>query len=369
MIFIYKELDKKEKVNRQKEITKVFLKLGSLAFGGPAAHIAMMEDEIVQKRKWVSRDKFMDFMGTTNLIPGPNSTEIAILLGFERGGILGLFNAGISFILPAMLIILLFAKIYSSYGSIPQVEAILYGIKPVIMAVILQALYRLGKSVLKNKSSIIFALLISCFYLLGIKEIPLLFIAGLIMTIILNSGRIKDQFFSISLPLIFFTFLKIGSVLYGSGYVLLAFLEAEFIKKFGVLTYQQALDAIAIGQFTPGPVFTTATFIGYLLQGMPGAILATVGIFLPAFLIVIILNPIIPKLRESKWVGAALDGINIASLVLMAMVSIKLGLSSIMDILTIIIFIGSLYVIIKSKINSAFIILTGGIIGWISSII
>lgn len=369
MIFIYKELDKKEKINRQKEITKVFLKLGALAFGGPAAHIAMMDDEIVQKRKWLSREKFMDFMGTTNLIPGPNSTEIAILLGFERGGIVGLFNAGFSFILPAMLIVLIFARAYVIYGDIPQVESVLYGIKPVIMAIIIQALYRLGKSVIKNKQSLIYAILIGGLYLLGIKEIPLLFVSGLIMTIVLNKDRIKNKFFSISLPMIFLIFLKIGSVLYGSGYVLLAFLESEFVEKLGALTYQQILDAVAIGQFTPGPVFTTATFIGYIMQGVPGAILATLGIFLPAFLIVLILNPIIPKLRESIWVSSALDGINIASLVLMAMVSIKLGLSSVIDILTIAIFIGSLYVIIKFKINSAFIIIIGGVIGWLSSII
>lgn len=366
---IYKNLDKKEKTNRQIEISKTFVKLGTFAFGGPAAHIAMMDEEIVQKRKWVSREKFLDLMGTTNLIPGPNSTEIAILLGFERGGLLGLFNAGISFILPAMVIILIFARTYVIYGNVPQVEAILYGIKPVIIAVIIQALYRLSKSVLKNKQSIIFALVISGLYLLGIDEIPLLFIAGLIMAIILNRERIKNRLFSISLPMVFLTFLKIGSVLYGSGYVLLAFLEAEFIRKLGVLNYQEIIDSVAIGQFTPGPVFTTATFIGYLLKGIPGAILATMGIFLPAFLIVLIINPIIPRLRKSTWIAAALDGINLASLVLMGIVSIKLGLSSVVDILTAIIFISSLYTIIKLKINSAFVIIIGGAIGWISSIL
>lgn len=365
----YSSLSKEEKLKRQKEITMVFLKLGILAFGGPAAHISMMDEEIVQKRKWLTRDKFMDFIGTTNLIPGPNSTEIGLLVGFERGGILGLLNAGISFILPAMIIILLFARAYVLYGSVPQVEAVLYGIKPVIMAIVLQALFRLGRSAIKNKLQLLFALGIGGLYLLGIKEIPLLMIAGILMSVILNMDRLRDKFLSFSLPLIFLTFLKIGSVLYGSGYVLLAFLEAEFIKKYNVLTYRQILDSIAIGQFTPGPVFTTATFIGYLLEGTLGAILATIGIFLPAFLIVLILNPIIPKLRESKWIGNALDGINIASLILMAIVSIKLGITSIIDILTVVIFISSLFTIIKLRINSAWVIIAGGIIGLISSII
>jgi len=360
----YKSLTKAEKKDRQKEIVKVFLKLGAIAFGGPAAHISMMDEEIIEKRKWISREKFIDFMGATNLIPGPNSTEMVIYLGLQRGGILGLFSAGISFILPAMIIIMIFGFFYLEYGSIPQVTSILNGIKPVIIAIVIQALYRLGKSLIKNRLSLVFGLVVGGIYLLGISEIPLLFIAGFIMMMIKNRDRIKDRFFSISLPLIFFTFLKIGSVLYGSGYVLLAFLEAEFVEKLQVLTMTQIIDAVAIGQFTPGPVFTTATFIGYLLNGFLGAILATIGIFLPAFLLVLILNPVMDRIRSSTWIGGFLDGINIASLVLMFSVSIRLTTSSIYDGITFLIFIASYFFITKLKINSVWCILGGGLLGW-----
>ncbi|MDU5081695.1 chromate transporter [uncultured Tissierella sp.] len=368
----YKDLNRTDKIERQKEIVKVFLKLGSLAFGGPAAHIAMMEEEIIDKRKWITREKFMDLIGATNLIPGPNSTELAIHLGYERGGLLGLLLAGTFFIFPAMVIVLLFAITYVKYGSIPQVGSILYGMKPVIMAIILQALYRLGKSVIKNKISLVLGLFTIAVYLLGIKEIPLLFISGIIMMIMQNKEKLKNRMFGIGilpLYLVFFIFLKIGSVLYGSGYVLLAFLEAEFVEKLGLLTNQQLLDAVAVGQFTPGPVFTTATFTGYLLRGIPGAILGTIGIFLPSFILVWALNPLIPKLRSSSWISGMLDGINIASLALMATVSFKLGISSLTDGLAIIIFIVSLFSLIKFKINSAWIIVAGGLVGWISSLI
>ncbi len=361
----YKSLNKEEKLARQKEITKTFFKLGTLAFGGPAAHISMMDEEIIEKRKWISRDKFIDFMGATNLIPGPNSTEMVIYLGLQRGGVLGLFNAGVSFILPAMAIVMIFGFFYLEYGSIPQVASILKGIKPVIIAIVIQALYRLGKSLIKDKFTLIFGLLVGGIYILGISEIPLLFIAGLIMMLIKNRNRIKNKYFSISLPMIFLVFLKIGSVLYGSGYVLLAFLEAEFVKKLGVLTTTQIIDAVAIGQFTPGPVFTTATFIGYLINGFPGAILATIGIFLPAFLLVLILNPIMDKVRKSVWISGLLDGINIASLVLMFAVTIKLAKSSIVNISTFLIFAVSYFLIVKLKINSAWVIIGGGFIGWI----
>ncbi len=368
----YKNLDRSHKIERQKEIVKVFLKLGSLAFGGPAAHIAMMEEEIINKRKWITREKFMDLIGATNLIPGPNSTELAIHLGYERGGLLGLLLAGTFFIFPAMAIVLFFAITYVKYGSIPEVGSVLYGMKPVIMAIILQALYRLGKSVIKNKTSLVLGLFIIAVYFLGIKEIPLLFIAGVIMMTIQNREKIKNKIFGIGilpLYLIFFTFLKIGSVLYGSGYVLLAFLEAEFVENLGFLTNQQLLDAVAVGQFTPGPVFTTATFIGYLLRGIPGAILATIGIFLPSFILVWALNPLIPRLRNSSWISGILDGVNIASLALMATVSLKLGISSLTDGLAVIIFIISLFSLIKFKINSAWVIMAGGIVGWISSLV
>lgn len=362
----YNSLTKEEKMKRQKEIVKVFFKLGFIAFGGPAAHISLMDEEIIEKRKWINREKFVDFIGASNLIPGPNSTEMVIYLGSQRGGNLGLFLAGISFIIPAMLISLVFAYFYKNYGSIPQVSSVLDGIKPAIIAVVVQALYRLGKSILKNKFSLIFALITLGIYLLGIGEIPLLLISGLIMLIIKSANRIKDKFFSISLSMIFLLFLKIGLVLYGSGYVLLAFLEAEFVEKLGVLTTSQIIDAVAIGQFKPGPVFATATFVGYLLHGIPGAILATIGIFLPAFILVLILNPIMHKLRSSKILSSMLDGVNIGSFVLMLIVSLKLGIASINNWITALIFIGSYFVITKLRINSVWAIIAGGVIGWIA---
>ncbi len=368
----YADLNKDEKKTRLFEVFKVFLKLGTTAFGGPAAHIGMMDAEVIEKRNWISRDKFIDLIGATNLIPGPNSTELAIFLGFERGGILGLLIAGVSFIFPAMIIILLFAVIYVEFGTIPQVSSVLYGIKPIIMAIIIQALYRLGKNVIKNKTSIILALGIFGLYYLGIREIPLLLISAVLMLFIKNVNRIKDKFFSVAmipLSLVFFIFLKIGAVLYGSGYVLLAFLEAEFIDKYGLLTMEQLLDAVAIGQFTPGPVFTSATFIGYVLRGFPGAILATIGIFIPSFIVVWALNPVIPKLRQSKIMSAMLDGVNIGSLVLMTAVSLKLGVASLVDPVTIIMFVISFLILMKYKVNSAWLIIAGGVIGWISSLI
>lgn len=368
----YKDLNKSEKIERQKEIGRVFLKLGTLAFGGPAAHIAMMDEEIIQKRKWISRDKFMDLIGATNLIPGPNSTELAIHLGFERGGSLGLLIGGSAFVIPAMIIVLFFAFIYVRFGDIPQVGSILYGMKPVIIVIILNALYRLGKSVIKGKLYFLMGISIIGIYLLGTGEIPLLALSGISMMLIKNRGKIKRKFFVVSplsLITMFLIFLKIASVLYGSGYVLLAFLEAEFVDKLGILTNQQLVDAIAVGQFTPGPVFTTVTFIGYLLKGFPGAIVATVAIFIPSFLLVWLLNPIIPKLRKSPWLSGILDGVNIGSLALMAVVTMKLGVSSIIDLLTIIIFIVSTFTLIKLKINPPWIIVLGGIVGFLSSIV
>lgn len=360
----YKDLSKKEKLSRHKEIFKVFLKLGFIAFGGPAAHISMMDDEIIEKRKWISRQKFVDFIGVSSLIPGPNSTEMVMYLGGQRGGVLGLFNAGISFITPAMIITLIFGYLYSVYGSIPQVSSILDGVKPVTIAIVIKALYRLSKTVIKDKFAIIFAVLIFGIYLLGISEIPLLFLSGIIIMLIKNNDRIKNRFFSISGPLIFLIFLKIGAVLYGSGYVLLAFLEAEFVEKLGVLTTGQIIDAIAIGQLKPGPIFTTTTFVGYLLSGTSGAILATAGIFLPSFLIVLVLGSLIEKVRDSAWIAGLLDGINIASLVLMIAVSITLATESIVSIPTFLIFAISYLLITKFKVNAVWVIILGGIIGW-----
>lgn len=383
-------LSKEDQKNRLKEISAVFFKLGTTAFGGPAAHIAMMDDEIVKKRKWLEKDKFLDLLGATNLIPGPNSTELAIHLGYERGGWLGLILAGTCFIVPAMLIVLVFAMMYVKYGSLPEVSNILYGIKPVIIAIVLQALIRLGQSAIKNKTLGVIGVAVITLSFLGMNEILLLAIAGISMMLISNVKKFNNnklfsfapillpfgalapnliQVKSMSIVSIFLTFLKIGSVLYGSGYVLLAFLEADFVERLGILTSQQILDAVAVGQFTPGPVFTTATFIGYLIQGTPGAILATIGIFLPAFVLVGLLNPIIPKLRSSKLIASVLDGVNVASWGLMAVVSWKLGISAVVDIPTTLLALASLVVVFKFKINSAWLVLSGGTIGFLLSLI
>lgn len=350
--------------NVKLEIFKVFAKLGIFAFGGPAAHVAMMEDEIVTKRKWMTKERFIDMYGFTSLIPGPNSTEMAILMGYHRGGMIGLIIAGLSFILPAVLIVLAFAFIYVNYGSIPVVAGLFDGVKPVILAIVLQALYRLSKSVLSSfeKGLIFVAILALSFF--GFSEIPLILIGASIYFIIKKLPKNKSFVVEpMSWFLVFLVFLKIGSVLYGSGYVLLSFLETEFVLRYGAITSQTLLDAVAVGQFTPGPVFTTATFIGYVIAGFPGAIAATIGIFLPSFLLVGFVFPWFEKLRKNPILSIVLDGVNVASIALMAAVTIKLGIATIVSWQSVIIFFVSAGLLIKTKINSTWLILAGAIIG------
>jgi chromate transporter len=344
----------------------------------------MMHDEIVKRRKWLSDQQFLDLLGATNLIPGPNSTEMAIHIGYLRAGWPGLITAGACFIAPAMLIVIVLAAIYAKYGTTPQVEWLLYGIKPVVIAIIIQALWSLGQKAIKGWLTGIITAAVLALYFLGVNEIALLFGGGLIVMLALNYKRLRSQAAAyllpvggltilaqaltpFSLPLMFFTFLKIGSVLYGSGYVLLAFLRADFVVKFGWLTDQQLLDAIAIGQVTPGPVLTTATFIGYLLGGTPAAILATVGIFLPAFVFVAITNPWIPRMRHSAWFSGLLDGVNASSLGLMAGVTWQLGRSSLVDPLTAAIAVVSLVLLMRFKVNSTWLIAGGALIGLLSA--
>lgn len=386
-----KALPLPERHRRYREIATVFLHLGIVAFGGPAAHIAMMEEELVQKRKWVAREQFMDFLGATNLIPGPNSTEMALHLGFTRGGLAGLVISGVCFILPAALSVLVLAVLYARHGQVRELTGVMDGIKPVVMAVILQALLRLGKTVIKGPLALGAAVLAVGLNLLGISEIPLLLLAGAIVMLVENRSHLSGRLAAVPLmsPLVppaaglsmgtsaasigtaglFFTFFKIGSFLYGSGYVLLAFLESEFVTRLGVLTNQQLLDAVAVGQFTPGPVFTTATFIGYLLGGYGGATAATAGIFLPSFVLVFFLNPIIPRLRASKWFSAALDGVNAASLALMAVVSVKLGISSVTGWFTAALAALSLLALLRFRINSFYLILAGGLLGFLYQLV
>jgi len=348
-----------------REIMLVFLKLGLFAFGGPAAHIAMMEDELVTKRKWVTKEKFIDMLGFTNLIPGPNSTEMAILLGHARGGKKGLFIAGISFIFPAMLIVLGFAIIYKSYGNILYVASIFDAIKPVILAIVIQALFRLSKTTLSTFEAIVIFVIVLGLSILGVSEIPLLFGSAGLMYLYkrIQEKNLVAVVEPISLLTLFLIFLKIGSVLYGSGYVLLAFLRTEFVTNLGLLTNSQLIDAVAVGQFTPGPVFSTATFIGYLLADLPGALLATVGIFAPSFLIIWLLHPLIDKMRASKHVKHLLNGVNAAAIALMAAVTIELGIASITSILYGFIFAISAFLLIRFKVNATYLIAAGGLIG------
>lgn len=350
--------------NVKLEIFKVFAKLGIFAFGGPAAHVAMMEDEIVTKRKWMSKERFIDMYGFTSLIPGPNSTEMAILMGYHRGGMIGLIIAGVSFILPAVLIVLALAFVYVNYGSLPLVAGLFDGVKPVILAIVLQALYRLSKSVLSSFEKVLIFIAVLALSFFGFSEIPLILIGASIYFIIKKMPKNKTFVVEpMSWFLVFLVFLKIGSVLYGSGYVLLSFLETEFVIRYGAMTSQTLLDAVAVGQFTPGPVFTTATFVGYVIAGFPGAIAATIGIFLPSFLLVGLVFPWFEKLRKNPILSIVLDGVNVASIALMAAVTIKLGIATLIGWQSIIIFIVSAVLLIKTKINSTWLILAGSIIG------
>ena len=363
------------------EVAALFLKLGLTAFGGPAAHIAMLHDEVVRRRKWLDDQQFLDLVGATNLIPGPNSTEMAIHVGFLRAGWVGLIAGGVCFILPAMLIVMVLAGVYVRLGSTPEVSGLLYGIKPVVIAIIAKALLDLGKKAVKSSLMGVVGFLVLALYLSGINEITLLFTGGLAVMLAQNLRRLKRPdvagllapLAGLSLPaltatpfslsLLFFTFLKIGAVLYGSGYVLLAFLRADFVTRLGWLTDQQLIDAIAIGQVTPGPVFTTATFIGFVLGGVPAAVLATVGIFLPSFIFVAISNPVIPRLRNSPWASGLLDGINVASLGLMAAVTWQLGRASLIDLLTTVMALASFGLLIRFKVNSTWLIAGAAMIG------
>jgi chromate transporter len=358
-----------------REVIALFLRLGFTAFGGPAAHIAMFRDEVVTRRGWMTDQEFLDLLGATNLIPGPNSTEMAIHIGYARAGWRGLIAAGLCFILPAALIVLALAMLYVQYGSTPAAEWLLYGIKPVIIAVILQAIWGLMGKAAKTIPLALIGFAVLVLYMLGAPEIPLMFGAALLVMLLRNllpsigslvimlPPLFVQAAAPVSMGTLFLTFLKIGSVLYGSGYVLLAFLRTDFVEGLGWLTTQQLLDAVAIGQFTPGPLFTTATFIGYLMGGIPGAILGTLGIFLPSFIFVFITHPYVARMRQSPWLGALLDGVNVAALALMAGVTLELAQSALIDGVTIMLAIVTAVLLIRFKINSTWLILGGAIVG------
>jgi chromate transporter len=377
----YQNLTPTQRQQRFKEITSVFLKLGLISFGGPAAHIAMMDDEVVKRRGWMTRDKLLDLLGVTSLIPGPSSTQLAIYIGYERARFWGVVLAGTSFILPAMLIVWGLAALYVRYQTLPQVNWLLYGIKPVIIVIVVQALWKLGQKAVKDVWTAIAALCVIIGFALGANELLLLLLAGLGVTLLKNipkgGGReIPIVLFpsmlavakptmiaSVSWVKVFLFFLKIGSVLYGGGYVLLAFLQRDLVERSHWLTSQQLLDAVAIGQVTPGPLFTTATFVGYLLAGNEGAIAGTLGIFLPSFILVLAIGPWVAKIRSSAWAGGFLDGVNAASVGLMAVVTYTLGRAAIVDWVAIAIALLSSIAIFRFKLAAIWLILAGGSVG------
>lgn len=394
------------------ELALLFLKLGTIAFGGPAAHIAMMEDEVVRRRRWLTREQFLDYLGATNLIPGPNSTELAIHIGHARAGWRGLLIAGASFILPAALIVATVAWAYMKFGTLPQGEAILHGVKPVVIAVVLQAIWRLGRSAVKSPMLAAVAAAATVAAALGVNELVILAGAGGAMALARSSstwgaaGNARGVVAApvvasaagwsgpvgagggatsatpvalaaatgvavggtFTLPALFAVFAKIGAVLFGSGYVLLAFMRADLVERLHWLSERQLLDAVAVGQVTPGPVFTTATFVGYVLGGVPGAVVATVGIFLPAFVFVALSGPLVPRLRRSPAAGAVLDGVNAGSLALMAVVTWQLAHTALADRLSVSLAVLSVLLLLWRRVNSAWLVIGGALAGVVASL-
>ncbi|HBZ01945.1 MAG TPA: chromate transporter [candidate division Zixibacteria bacterium] len=369
------------------ELAKLFLRLGATAFGGPAAHIGMMHDEVVKRRKWMSDEQFLDLIGATNLIPGPNSTEMAMHIGFLKAGWRGLLIGGLSFMMPAVLIVLLFAWAYVRFGSTPQASWLLYGVKPIVIAIIIQALWNLGKKAINSRLLAAVGIGVISLYFLGINEIALLLFGGIAVMLAKNWRLLKGKAAALltipscglmavsQIPVNFsligltLNMLKIGAVWYGSGYVLLAFLRADFVERLHWLTDQQLINAVAIGQITPGPIFTAATFIGYILGGFSGATLATFAICLPSFVFVAISNPLIPRIRKSKFAGSLLDGVNVAALGLMAAVTWQLGRASLVDPFTICLGVVALFLLFRYRLNSVWVVMGGASAGLIWSLL
>jgi chromate transporter len=382
--------------NRLTQVAKLFLKLGITGFGGPVAHIAMIEDEVVKRRQWLTQEHFLDLLGVTNLIPGPNSTEMAIHIGYIYAGWLGLIVAGVCFIFPAVLITGLFAYLYVNYGTLPQVLPLLYGIKPVVLAIIINAIWGLGKKAVKTRKLLVIAIAVGLItWFAKVNEVMALLLGGILGMIWLRSGNqinlmiiglTTSTFLQttatvntainnhVSVPLwqLGLFFLKVGSVLFGGGYLLIAFLQGGLVEEFGWLTQQQLLDAIAIGQFTPGLVLSTATFIGYIIAGFPGAIVATLGIFFPSFLLVAALNPFMNPIRNSSWTRPFLDAVNVSAVALMVLTTIQLGIATLIlpkansiDLLGLAIAVIATILVIRYHINTAYLILGGSIIGYL----
>jgi chromate transporter len=367
-------MEKRIERGRLRELVLLFTKLGIVGFGGPAAHIALMHDEVVVRREWMDEQHFLDLVGATNLIPGPNSTELAIHIGRERAGWKGLVVAGTAFILPAMLIVLALAWLYVRFGSQPSAEAVLYGIAPVVIAIIAQAVWQLGRKAARGPALLVISIAVFALYLAGVNELLLLAAAALLAgsthvrrpsagLIVAFPPVLAAAGGTVSLTGLFLLFLKFGSVVFGSGYVLFAFLRGDLVTRLGWITSEQLIDAISIGQLTPGPVFTTATFIGYLVAGFPGALIATAGIFTPSFIFVSILNPLMTKIRARPALGAALDGLNAAAIGLMAGVMVQFARVALIDWLTIALVVVATFVIIRWRPNAAWLILAGAGIG------
>ncbi len=369
---------------RLRELAVLFLKLGTVGFGGPAAHVAMMEEEVVRRRGWMTRERFLDLWGATFLIPGPNSTEMAIHIGHERAGWCGLLVAGTAFILPAFLIVLAFAWGYRTWGNLPELAGILAGVEPVVFAVVVQALFGLARSAFKNLRLTVLGVAAFVASAAGLHELVVLLATG--VAAVALSGRFRPSpaaavflpaagapaLIAAAAPVpfafgtLFWTFAKIGSVLFGSGYVLLAFLRTDLVERLGWITEAQLLDALAVGQVTPGPLFTTATFIGFLVGGGVGAVLATAGIFLPAFVFVAASGPLVPRLRASPTAGALLDGVNVASLALMARVTGELARTALATPLALLLTLASAALLLGTRMRSAWLLPAGALLGWLT---
>jgi chromate transporter len=365
------------------ELAQLFLKLGTVAFGGPPAHIAMMEDEVVSRRGWLSREQFLDFLGAANLIPGPTSTEMAIHVGRARAGWPGLVVAGVSFILPASVMVAGLAWAYVRFGSLPQVTGVLYGVKPIVIALIVQAIFKLGKSAVKSVELAAVGAFAVLATVLGLDQLAVLAGGGILTGLIYWSRSSKQTSHGaalltggagmaaaganlaapFSLTALFLVFLKIGAILFGGGYVLVALIRSNLVARLGWISERQLLDAVAMGQVTPGPLSTTATFIGYLLAGFPGAVLATIAIFLPAFFFVAISGPLVPRLRRSPLAGAVLDGVNVAALALIAVVAWQLFRLAVVDSTTLALAGLSFLLLIRYRVNSVWLVLGGAVIG------
>ena len=367
------------------ELALLFLRLGATAFGGPVAHIAIMEDEVVRRRRWLTEERFLDLLGATNLIPGPNSTEMAIHIGWARRRWPGLVVAGLAFIVPAMLMTGALGWAYVRYGTIPTAVWFFYGVKPVVLAVVVQAIWGLAPRAARTRPLRILAVLAATLTVVGVNELAVLLGGGLLSVaaarlprsppagpdvplhqiaplLPVAAGAVASS--AVGVSSLFLLFLKIGSVLFGSGYVLLAFLRADLVERLGWLSESQLIDAIAVGQITPGPVFTTATFIGYVLAGPNGALAATAGIFLPAFVFVALSGPLVPRLRASPTAGTFLDGVNVASLALMTVVTLQLGHAALVDLPTVALALVAAGLLLWFRPNTSWLVLGGAGAGW-----